>query len=181
MLIQLWHSFVRAQRRRHVRKQIGRLPSPVDAVVFDFDGVFTDNGVIVNQDGVESVRCDRMDGMGINLLTKAGVRLLVLSKEQNPVVAARCQKLKLECLHGVDDKAPALRAWLEQHHCDIRRTVYLGNDVNDAPCLSIVGCPCVVADAHESVFALAKIVLSKPGGRGAVRELCDMILARMGK
>ena len=179
MLLALWHNFVRAHRRRHIRKQMRHLPAQIDAVVFDFDGVFTDNGVILNQDGVESVRCDRMDGLGINMLEKAGVRMLVLSKERNPVVAARCKKLKLEVLQGIDEKAPALRNWLNEHNCDIRKTVYLGNDVNDIPCLSIVGCPAVVADAHESIFHLAKIVLSKPGGRGAVREMCDMILEHL--
>lgn len=163
-------------RHRLAQDAASKLPKRIDAVIFDFDGVFTDNGVILNQDGVESVRCDRMDGLGINLLEKAGVPMLVLSKEKNPVVLARCKKLRLECLHGIDEKGPALRKWLGDRGYVIENTVYVGNDVNDEPCLKIVGCPIVVADAHESVKPLAKIILDQPGGRGAVRAVCDMIL-----
>lgn len=166
-------------RHRLSQEAQSQLPQKIDAVIFDFDGVFTDNGVIVNQDGVESVRCDRMDGLGINMLEKAGVPMLVLSKEPNPVVMARCQKLRLECLHGIDEKGPALRAWLNERGYKLENTVYIGNDVNDEPCLKIVGCPVVVADAHPSVKPLARIILDQPGGRGAVRALCDIIIRKV--
>lgn len=166
-------------RRTQDVDRVRLLPKKIDCVVFDFDGVFTDNGVILNQDGVESVRCDRMDGLGINLLENAGVPMLVLSKEPNPVVMARCKKLRLECLHGIDEKGPALTKWLEERGYALENTVYLGNDVNDEPCLKIVGCPVVVADAHPSVKPLAKFILEQPGGRGAVRALCDLIIEHL--
>ena len=152
------------------------LPERTRAVVLDFDGVLTDNRVTVHEDGSESVVCDRGDGMGIELLREAGIRLLVLSKEKNPVVRARCDKLGIPCLQGIDGKAEELRRWLEHEQIDPSETVYIGNDVNDVECLQTVACSVVVADAHPAAVAAAGIVLSARGGQGAVRELADLIL-----
>jgi N-acylneuraminate cytidylyltransferase len=153
------------------------LPDPVGAIVFDFDGVLTDNKVVTDHEGVESVVCDRSDGMGIAALRAAGVPMLVVSKERNPVVARRCEKLGLEMVQGIDDKWPVLAKWLDEHDIDPRHTVYVGNDTNDTECLDGVGCGVVVADAHPDVVGHAAIVLTRPGGRGAVRELADLVLA----
>ncbi len=153
------------------------LPQKVSLVIFDFDGVMTDNHAWVDQDGRESVMVSRSDGMGISLLRKAGIEMAVLSTEPNPVVSARCQKLKLPVLQGIADKAAALRGLLDERGVDPARVVYLGNDVNDLPCFPLVGCAVVVADAHPAAKAQADLVLSKPGGQGAVRELCDLLLA----
>jgi len=149
---------------------------PVELVVFDFDGVFTDNGVWVHQDGTESVRCDRSDGLGIARLKQSGVPILVLSTERNPVVAARCAKLDVPVQHGVSDKGAWLRHHLSEQKIDPRRVVYVGNDVNDADCLHFVGVPVLVADAHPGVRHLARFMLSRNGGHGAVRELCDALV-----
>ncbi len=152
-------------------------PGQVDLVVFDFDGVFTDNTAFVDQDGVESVRVHRGDGMGIELLREAGVDMFVLSTEPNPVVAARCRKLKLPYLHGVGRKGEALAGILAERGADPSRTIYVGNDVNDLPCFPLVGCALVVTDAHPAALAQADLVLARRGGDGAVREVCDRILA----
>jgi len=160
----------------------GRTPRPlpvkVRLVVFDFDGVMTDDRVWIDQNGREMVAASRSDGMGIALLRKAGIDALVLSTEANPVVAARCEKLKLPVLQSVLDKGQALSAYLEQNQIDQQHVLYLGNDVNDLPCLDKVGCFVAVADAHPRLRAQADFVLTKPGGRGAVRELCDLLLSR---
>jgi YrbI family 3-deoxy-D-manno-octulosonate 8-phosphate phosphatase len=156
------------------------LPEKLGAVVFDFDGVFTDNRVWVLQDGREAVACSRGDGMGLDHLRKGGWPLLVLSKEKNPVVSARCAKLKLECLQGVDDKRTALVEWLGSRGIASTEVVYLGNDVNDLPCLTMVGCPAVVADAHPDARRAARLVLENAGGFGAVRELSDLIISHYG-
>jgi N-acylneuraminate cytidylyltransferase len=153
------------------------LPDPVGAIVFDFDGVLTDNKVITDHDGVESVVCDRSDGLGIAALRAAGVPMLVVSKERNPVVARRCEKLGLEMVQGIDDKWPVLAKWLDEHDVDALHAVYVGNDTNDAECLDGVGCGVVVADAHPAVLEHATIVLTRAGGKGAVRELADLVLA----
>ena len=162
-------------RGRAALERRALLPDRLDALVFDFDGVFTDNRVTVLGEGQEAVVCDRGDGMGIEMLRKDGWPMLVLSKESHPIVRARCSKLKLECRHGLDDKLPTLRRWLEERGLSPERTIYVGNDVNDIPCLSAVGCPVVVADAHPEALRFARIVLQTPGGRGALRELADLI------
>lgn len=153
-------------------------PEGIDMVVFDFDGVFTDNKVYVQQDGCETVRCDRGDGMGISLLRKSGVPAMVLSTEANPTVGARCRKLNLSFQQGLADKARTLREVAAETDLDLERTVYVGNDVNDFECMRVVGFAVAVADAHPSVLACADLVLSRPGGDGAIRELCDLILER---
>jgi N-acylneuraminate cytidylyltransferase len=152
------------------------LPQKVTLVVFDFDGVMTDNHAWVDQDGREAVMVNRADGMGISLLRQAGIPAVVLSTETNPVVAARCRKLSLPVAQGLADKASALREWLEGHHLDPAGTVYLGNDINDLPCFPLVGCAVAVADAHPEVLAQADLVLSHDGGQGAVRELCELLI-----
>lgn len=152
------------------------LPSPVEALVLDFDGVLTDNRVLVTDDGHEAVFCSRGDGMGLSHLAKAGVKLLILSKEKNAVVARRAEKLGIECMHAIDDKPAALSAWLQKNGVAVERTVFVGNDVNDVACMTMVGCSACPADAHPSAVAAARITLEARGGHGAVRELCDMIL-----
>lgn len=152
-------------------------PADVRLMVLDFDGVLTDDRVWVDQDGHEQVAANRSDGLGILLLKEAGVEVLVISKERNPVVAARCNKLGIAYQQGVDDKAPALKAAIEERKLKPAQVVFVGNDVNDLPCFPVAGCAAAVADAHSSVLQAADIRLSRPGGHGAVRELCDLILA----
>jgi len=149
----------------------------VDLVVFDFDGVMTDNTVWVLQDGTEAVRCHRGDGLGISRLRQAGFSALVLSTETNPVVSARCAKLGLPVEQGCPDKAGRLLRLLNEDHLDASRVVYLGNDLNDLGCLRLVGLPVAVADAVETVKAEVALVLDNAGGHGAVRELCELLVA----
>ncbi|MFW6145870.1 MAG: cytidylyltransferase domain-containing protein [Planctomycetota bacterium] len=166
-----------AERDR--RAALERLPDPPRALLMDFDGVFTDNRVLVDQAGVESVWCHRGDGMGLSHLRARGLPMAVITTETNPVGAARCRKLGLPCLHGVADKLPVLLGWLDEQQVDPADAIYVGNDVNDAACLRAVGCPVIVADAHPAVRALGRIVLSAAGGHGAVRELCDLVEAKL--
>ncbi|GAB3604371.1 cytidylyltransferase domain-containing protein [Microbacterium aureliae] len=152
-------------------------PLDVDAVVTDFDGVHTDDTAAVTQDGAESVVVSRSDGWGIAALRRAGIRVAIFSTEHNPVVSARAAKLRIEAHQGLADKGAALREWAAQHDLPLSRVAYLGNDVNDLGCLEAVGYPVAVPDAHPHVLAAARVVLTRPGGRGAVRELADRVLA----
>jgi N-acylneuraminate cytidylyltransferase len=153
------------------------LPSAPKLVVFDFDGVFTDNRVLVDQDGKEAVFCDRGDGMAIEWLIKSGVRGLILSKERNPVVQARAKKVGLPVAQAVDGKATFLREWCANEGIDLSDVVYLGNDLNDLQCFAIVGCAVAVSDAAPQVLEAADLILSRPGGRGAIRELIEAVSA----
>jgi N-acylneuraminate cytidylyltransferase len=165
-------------------------PSPVEAhtirrgvrprrpkvLVLDFDGVLTDNRVWMNQHGEESVVFDRGDGMGIDLVRKAGVEVLVLSTETNPIVAARCRKLQIEHQQGLGDKRAALVRWAAARGVDLADVAYVGNDVNDLGCFEAVGLAVGVLDAHPDVMPHVDVVLSRPGGAAAVREMCDLVL-----
>lgn len=152
-------------------------PLDVDAVVTDFDGVHTDDLAHVDQDGREAVSVSRSDGMGVRLLREAGVPFCILSTEVNPVVRARAEKLRVPVTHGLSDKRSALRKWISDEGLDPARVAYVGNDVNDLGCLAEVGWPIAVPDSHPEVLAAARLVLSRPGGSGAVREVCERVLA----
>jgi YrbI family 3-deoxy-D-manno-octulosonate 8-phosphate phosphatase len=147
----------------------------VGLVVFDFDGVFTDNRVWVSETGAESVACWRGDGIGLRRLDEVGVGYVIVSTEPNPVVARRAEKLRSRCVHGADDKAAVLRDEAFRVGVELDSVVYLGNDVNDSDCLEAVGLPVVPADAWPEVVPLARWVLTRRGGRGCVRELCDAV------
>ncbi|MFJ6634589.1 cytidylyltransferase domain-containing protein [Streptomyces sp. NPDC091376] len=148
----------------------------VDAVVLDFDGTQTDDRVLVDSDGRELVAVHRGDGLGIAALRRAGLKLLILSTEQNPVVAARARKLAIPVLHGIDRKDIALKQWCEENAVAPERVLYAGNDVNDLPCFGLVGWPVAVASAHDSVRAAARAVTATPGGAGAIREIATWLL-----
>jgi len=152
-----------------------RAAGPLRLVVFDFDGVFTDNSVWVREDGVESVQCSRADGIGIARLHAIGMEMLVLSTEKNPVVGARCRKLNIPHEQAISDKGARLSAILIDRSIDPRQVAYIGNDVNDMGCLRLVGLPVVVADADPSVLPFARATLNQSGGHGAVREFCDAV------
>jgi YrbI family 3-deoxy-D-manno-octulosonate 8-phosphate phosphatase len=141
--------------------------------IFDFDGVFTDNRVWVNEHGEEAIAFSRSDGLGLRRLDEVGVKYLIVSAEPNPIVGARAVKLNAECLQGVDDKLAVVFERTEELGVSLEDTAYLGNDVNDADCLRAVGCPVVPADAWPEVRSLARWVLSRAGGAGCVREFCD--------
>jgi len=149
----------------------------IELVVFDFDGVFTDNRVLVLEDGREAVFCNRSDGLGLERARAAGIKMLVLSKEQNPVVGARCRKLKLDYIQGCDDKASRLTQLAHERGIALARIAYLGNDINDLPCLKLVGLPACVADAYPEIVPHCVLVTQRAGGHGAVREFCDFFLS----
>jgi YrbI family 3-deoxy-D-manno-octulosonate 8-phosphate phosphatase len=156
----------------------GALPTAddVDAVVLDFDGTQTDDRVLIDADGREFVSVHRGDGLGIAALRDSGLRMLILSTEKNPVVAARARKLRLPVLHGVDRKDLALKQWCEEQGIAPERVLYVGNDVNDLPCFALVGWPVAVASAHDVVRGAARAVTTVPGGDGAIREIAGWIL-----
>jgi len=152
----------------------------VRLVAFDFDGVFTDNTVIVDQDGRESVRAYRGDGIGLRKLDRLGIANVIISSEVNPVVTARADKMATRCLQGVEDKVAALQSVLDETGLTMGQTAFVGNDVNDLPCLESVGLPIVVQDAHPDVVRFARYRTACRGGLGAVREVCDLFARVLG-
>jgi N-acylneuraminate cytidylyltransferase len=154
------------------------LPETVKLLVLDFDGVVSNNLVWTDQDGREMVAASRSDSLFIQPLRERGVETVILSSETNPVVAARAKKMGVEAVQGLglQAKGQALKRLLEEKNIDAAHAVYLGNDINDLPCFELVGWSVAVADAYPEVIRAADYVLSRPGGSGAVRELCELIL-----
>ncbi len=164
-------AFVTLDSRLAVRLRRVRL------LALDFDGVLTDDRVLVGADGAEFVFCSRSDGMGIARLKASGVPVVILSSETHPVVAARAQKLGVPVEQGLADKAEALAKVAERYNVALYDVAFVGNDINDVECLKRVGLAAVPADARPEARACAHHVLGNEGGRGAVRELCEAILA----
>ena len=160
--------------------RLGELFATVRVVAFDFDGVFTDNMVYVTQEGIESVRCWRSDGIGLSRLRGAGVEPLILSTEVNPVVGVRAKKLKAECRQGIEDKAATIMEFCRERGVDPSQAAFVGNDVNDIPALKIAGFAVTVADGHPLVKQVAHYTTAARGGEHAIRELCEYILTAQG-
>ncbi len=148
----------------------------VRAVVTDFDGVMTDNRVLVDQDGREAVLCSRGDGWGVSLLKGSGIPVACISTEENPVVRARCRKLGIPCWQGQQDKLGALREHLAELGIPAEQCVYVGNDTNDAACLRYVGLGVVPQDAAPEVLPLAAWRTKAAGGEGVLREVASRII-----
>lgn len=165
-------AILREQRRT---RATDLLPARLGAVVFDFDGVMTDDRVLVFEDGREAVFCSRSDGLGLERLKTLGLPILVISKETNKVVAARCRKLAIECVQSANDKLPVLEAWAHVNGLGLEQIVYVGNDINDLACLQAVGCGVAPADARPEAKAAARLLLDADGGEGAVREIADLV------
>lgn len=149
--------------------------SELQLVIFDFDGVFTDNTVWTNQEGIETVRCSRSDGLGLDRLREIGIQMCIVSTETNPVVAVRARKLRIESFQAIPDKAVAVREIVNARNIELSKVAFLGNDINDIPAFSLVGFPVAVADAYSEVLRFVKHQTKAAGGFGAVRELCDLI------
>lgn len=162
---------------------VARSPKPgdfsikPDLLVYDFDGVMTDNRVLVFQDGTEAVFANRADGWGVEQLRKAGFMQLILSTETNPVVSARAKKLQIKIFQGSGDKANDLTAYCQSQSIGTEKVLYVGNDVNDLDAMRLIGYPVAPADAHPSVLAIAKYVTRARGGEGVIKEISEWLLA----
>lgn len=155
-------------------RELERAVKSVRLIVFDFDGVFTDNTVYVSQEGVESVRCWRGDGLGLRKLEKLGVQALIVSTEMNPVVSVRAAKLRIRCEQAVEDKSALVESIATDLGFTLEQVAFVGNDINDLACMRTVGLPIAVADAHPDIDDCVRYRTVVRGGRGAVREICDL-------
>ena len=151
----------------------------INFIVFDFDGVFTDNNVYTDQNGNESVISSKFDGFGLKRLKDLGVGLFILSTEKNTVVEKRAKKLELDFLQGLssNEKATELHKLVQNNNLHYDSVAYMGNDINDIQCLINCGLPIAVNDCHPEVIKYADYITDTNGGHGAVREVCDIIEA----
>jgi len=149
--------------------------SELDLLVYDCDGVLTDNRVWLSEDGKETVAFNRSDGLAINYLRKKGVKQIILSTEVNPVVRKRAEKLHIECINGVEDKLEMLKKYLTEKNMMISKVLYVGNDINDLEVMQQVGIPIAPSDAHHSIRQIARIITHTKGGEGVIREIYDLM------
>lgn len=151
---------------------------PIRAVALDVDGVLTDGGFWWGPAGEEWKRFDFRDVMGVSLARKAGVRFALISGEASPLVDRYAAKMGIADVHkGCTDKAAALRAFAAAHGLDLAEVGFVGDDVNDLGAMAVAGFSACPADAHPAVRAAVTRVATLPGGRGAVREILDGLLA----
>ena len=144
-------------------------------IVYDFDGVMTDNRVYVDQNGNESVQVNRSDGLGVSEIKKLGIEQIIISTEKNPVVTKRAKKLNIKCLQGIDNKKQALEEYCYKKNIKLQNTAFVGNDINDLEALEIAGYSFCPADAHKSVKDISIYTLKSNGGEGVIREIFDLI------
>ena len=149
--------------------------SDIRLALFDFDGVFTDNHVYVSEDGKETVKCCRSDGIGISRIKELGIKCYVISSERNFVVKERCRKINISFEQNVKDKKISVLEICKRNNIEPKNAMFLGNDINDIPALRIVGLPCAVADCFPEIKKYVIFQTNANGGNGAVREVCDLI------
>ena len=148
----------------------------IDAFLFDFDGVLTDNLVYLDQNGVESVSCSRADGLAFDVLHKLNKPAFILSTEKSTVVVMRAKKLKIPAIQGVSDKVRAIKELIDENHYNIKNILYVGNDLNDYLAMQFCGYSVCPSDSHPKIKHISDICLSTNGGNGVVRELLEEVL-----
>jgi YrbI family 3-deoxy-D-manno-octulosonate 8-phosphate phosphatase len=158
-----------------MKRSVNFMPSKIDLIVYDFDGVMTDNRALVFQNGAEAVFVNRSDGLAINIIKEMSIRQVIISTETNPVVNARAEKIKIPCIQSVGNKLEVLKKYLSDNNIDKNKVVFIGNDINDIDAMNYVGYSVAPADAYPEVKNIAMIVLKTKGGYGVVRELLEHI------
>jgi 3-deoxy-D-manno-octulosonate 8-phosphate phosphatase (KDO 8-P phosphatase) len=160
------------------RKLDAALAARLEMLVLDVDGVLTDGSLYFGASGEMLKAFNVRDGNGIKLLQRTGMQVAVISGRRSAAVARRCRELGIRhVVQGADNKSVALDAILERAGVgDARLCACIGDDTPDIPLFARVGLAFAVADAHPLARAAATMVTTLPGGRGAVREVCDLLM-----
>ena len=153
----------------------------IKLLVYDFDGVMTDNKVYLDQHGSEMVQVNRADGLGVSEIKKLGIEQIIISTEKNPVVTTRAKKLGIYCLQGIENKKDVLINFCQKNDYDLEYVAYVGNDINDKEAMEIVGYSFCPSDAHGSIKKISNHILDTKGGNGVIRELLDFINNKKGE
>ena len=145
-------------------------------IIFDFDGVLTDNSVFLDSTGNEYVKCNRSDGLGFNALSKIGLKTVICSTEINKVVQARGQKLNVETFNAIEDKLSWLKNYCLSMNISPGEILYVGNDINDYKSMKFCGFSACPSDSAKEIKGISTFILNKKGGEGVVREIVESIL-----
>lgn len=148
----------------------------ISLIVYDFDGVMTDNRVLIFEDGQEAVFVNRSDGLAVKIIKNMGIAQLIVSTETSPIVRARAKKLNIPFIQAVKDKKKIIVQYLKKNKILKENVVFVGNDINDKEIMKFIGWPIAPVDAHQEIKKIARIILSSKGGFGVVRELLDKFI-----
>ena len=152
--------------------------SSIKLLALDVDGVMTDGGLYYTETGEELKKFNVKDGLGLRLLMKQGIQVAIISSNSSKATIHRARKLNItHTFTGVEEKLPVLENLCERMGISLGEVGYVGDDLPDLPVLKAVGCPITVADAAAQTKSIATYITQCPGGKGAVREICDTILA----
>jgi 3-deoxy-D-manno-octulosonate 8-phosphate phosphatase (KDO 8-P phosphatase) len=154
----------------------------IKLVILDVDGVMTDGHIIIDDNGVESRNFDIKDGMGVVVLMMSGVEVAIITSKKSVAVRHRAEELKIRRFHeGIKKKTEPYEEMLKEMNITDAQVCYVGDDLVDLSMMKRVGLPVAVADAVQDVKDRAEYVTQARGGRGAVREVAEMILKAQGK
>jgi len=163
-------------KNKILKKQPQIKMKDVQLIIYDFDGVMTNNKVIIDQNGEESVIVNRSDGLAISFLRKMGIKQIIISTEENQVVLKRAEKLKIPCMNGIENKLSTLKKYFKKNNIPKENIIYVGNDINDLEAMEFVAFPVAPRDAHKDIRKIAKLVTKSKGGDGVIRELLDIFM-----
>ncbi|MFO7837953.1 MAG: HAD-IIIA family hydrolase [Desulfosalsimonadaceae bacterium] len=150
-------------------------------LLLDVDGVLTEGALIYTGEQTESKVFNVKDGLGIKMLQDCGVRIGIVTGRASAALLRRCRELGVDLVFdGISDKGAVLEEILEKAGCTAEETGFMGDDLPDLALFGKVGVAVAVADAHENVHNRADIITAHAGGRGAVREICEMIIKSKG-
>lgn len=163
---------------RYPRKKVRIDINSIQLIAYDFDGVMTDNKVIISEDGKESVIVNRSDGLAISKIREMKIPQLILSSETNSIVKIRARKLNISVLSGAKDKKGALVSYCDRKNINLKKVIFIGNDIGDLEVMKMVGYPIAPKDAYKIIKEKATIITKTRGGEGVIRELYDILKKR---
>jgi 3-deoxy-D-manno-octulosonate 8-phosphate phosphatase (KDO 8-P phosphatase) len=153
----------------------------IQAVVMDVDGVLTDGSIWIDETGRESKRISFADVMGVSIGRRAGLKFALVSGENDTMLDHIAARFAIEDVYrGCKDKASAVREYASRNGFELAEICFIGDDVNDAPAMSICGMSAAPRDGHPAAHGVASIVTERPGGAGSVREVIDGLVAGHG-
>ncbi len=164
-----------------LEKKISEKLAKIKMLILDVDGVMTDGGILMDSDGREMKKFNVRDGHGLVMIQRHGIQVAILTGRTSAVVEHRARDLRIsEVYQGALNKKEVLATILEKNRLAPEEIAYMGDDIVDIPVLKMVGFSAAVADALDVVKRSVDFVTVQPGGKGAVREVCEMLLMAQG-
>tara|TARA_B100001250_G_C19209801_1_gene533153 strand:+ start:51 stop:533 length:483 start_codon:yes stop_codon:yes gene_type:complete len=147
----------------------------IKLLVYDFDGVMTDNKALIFPNGDEAVFINRSDGLAIKKIKSLNLQQLIISSEKNNIVQKRAQKLNIPAINGIDNKLNQLKKYIKINNIKIDNVAFIGNDINDLEVMTEVGICISPADAVEEILKISDFITHAKGGSGVIREIYKKI------